>query len=420
MSAVEPKKVAVIGQGYVGLPLAMQCCKAGHMVVGIDLDKSKIDFLNESKSYVEDVSDAELKSHNENGRYLAVSSYDPARNFDIAVVTVPTPLNGAQPDLSYIQRAAVALAPLISSGSTVILESTSYPGTTENFFLPLLESGSNLVAGEDFHLGYSPERIDPGNSEWTLENTPKIVSGINARSLDSVTKFYDSLGIKVVPVQTTKEAELAKLLENTFRHVNVALVNELAVFANALDVNIWAAIDAASTKPFGFMRFTPGPGVGGHCLPVDPSYLSWAIRERTGQSFRFVELANSVNEGMAAYVVERARGLLGSDLLLGSNILLVGLGYKSNSGDVREAPSLRIAELLRAEGANVFGFDPLVKPDLWPDSISALSKSLASSMNLAILVTHHEGVADDLIQTLACPVLDTRNALSGSPRTVRL
>ena len=274
---------------------------------------------------------------------------------------MPTPLRDGAPDLSYIESAAEILVPWLRPGALVVLESTTYPGTTEELLRPILERGG-LRAGADFFVGYSPERIDPGNAQWTFVNTPKVVSGIDPASLEAVAAFYGALVDKVVPVASTGEAELVKLLENTFRHVNIALVNELAMFARDLDVDIWSAIDAAATKPFGFMRFTPGPGVGGHCLPIDPSYLAWRVERRLGQSFRFVELANDVNSHMPDYVVSRIASMLNEQerAVKGSRVLLLGLAYKRSTSDWRTSPSMEIAERLIEQGAHVRAHDPLV------------------------------------------------------------
>ena len=267
-------KVVIVGQGYVGLPVAMRCNEVGYDVIGVETDGLRLEALRAGRSYVEDIDDATLSGALASGRYTPTDDVAVASGFDVAVITVPTPLRETLPDLSFIEAAAEQLAGQLGMGATVILESTTYPGTTEEVVVPILEKGSGLVAGRDFFVGYSPERIDPGNARWGFVNTPKVVSGLDGPSLDRVSGFYGSLVDTVVPVKGLREAELTKLLENTFRHVNIALVNELAVFAHQLDVDVWDSIRAASTKPFGFMPFWPGPGVGGHCLPVDPSYLS--------------------------------------------------------------------------------------------------------------------------------------------------
>ncbi len=353
-------RLVVVGQGYVGLPLALRAAEQGFDVVGYDTDHERIKQLVAGSSYVEDIDDERLGAALASGRYQPTDDPEDLAGFDVAVIDVPTPLNEGVPNLSFVEEAAATVGRHLRPGATVILESTSYPGTTEELVAPLLEEGSGLSAGRDFHLGYSPERIDPGNPNWQLENTPKVVSGIDDASLEAVRAFYDRIVDQTVPVSGTREAELTKLLENTFRHVNIALVNELAMFAAELDIDVWEAIDAASTKPFGYLRFTPGPGVGGHCLPIDPSYLSWKVRRTLGQPFRFVELANDVNEHMPDYVVRRlllAFNRLGRTIH-GSRLLLLGLAYKRNTGDAREAPGTVIAQLLAALGAEVRVVDP--------------------------------------------------------------
>ena len=297
--------VVVVGLGYVGLPLAMRACEVGHHVVGYDVDEARVKLLAAGESYIEDVPAGDLKQALESGRFLLSTDDAACAGFDVAVVAAPTPLRDGLPDLTYLENASRALAKHLRTGATVVVESTSYPGTTQEKVLPLLEEGSGLVAGRDFHLGFSPERIDPGNATWTLVTTPKIVSGIDADSLREIKAFYDTIVDKTVVVSSPREAELAKLVENTFRHVNIALVNELAMFAHDMDINVWESIEAASSKPFGFMPFTPGPGVGGHCLPIDPSYLSWRVERALGKSFRFVELADDINRHMPDYVVNR-------------------------------------------------------------------------------------------------------------------
>lgn len=409
-------KVVVVGQGYVGLPLAMRAVEVGYRVVGVDLDVPRVEALRAGRSYVDDVPDEVLRRALLSGRYLATAEHDDASDgFDIAVVTVPTPLREGLPDLSFVESAARSLAGRLRPGALVVLESTTYPGTTDDLLVPLLEQGSGLQAGADFHVGYSPERIDPGNRRWGFVETPKVVSGIDEGSLAAVTAFYDDLVLRTVPVSGTREAELTKLLENTFRHVNVALVNELAVFAHRLGVDVWEAIDAASTKPFGFMRFTPGPGVGGHCLPIDPSYLSWQVRRELGEPFRFVDLANDVNEHMPDHVVDRVQAMLNdcSRSVRGSRVLLVGLAYKKNTGDVREAPALRIAELLLRRGAVVVAVDEHVSERDWPQGIRRvdLSATVVADVDAAVVVTDHDGL--DLAVLDGVPTFDTRHVLTG-------
>jgi UDP-N-acetyl-D-glucosamine dehydrogenase len=340
----------------------------------------------------------------------------------VAIITVPTPLRDGAPDLSHIESATRTLARYLRPGATVVLESTTYPGTTEELVGPLLQDGSGLTAGSDFHVGYSPERIDPGNPTWTLVNTPKVVSGIDPASLEVVQAFYRTLVDTVVPVAGPREAELTKLLENTFRHVNVALVNELAMFAADLGIDMWEAIDAASTKPFGFMRFSPGPGVGGHCLPIDPSYLSWRVKNTLGQSFRFVELANDVNEHMPDYVVRRLAAALNAQrkAVNGSRVLLLGLAYKRNTGDARESPAVVVADRLLGMGANVRAADPYVHESF--DARVALVDLDAEEVTQAdavVLLTDHDAFDLELVQSKARFVLDTRARLHG-PNVDRL
>lgn len=411
------KKAVIVGQGYVGLPVAMRAVEVGFDVVGIDIDKRRIDSLLEGASFVGDISDGQLRRNLATGRYLPTVDYDDVANFDFAVITVPTPLKEGLPDLSYITDAAKVLSKFIKPGTTVVLESTTHPGTTEEILVPILEAGSGLTAETDFFVGYSPERIDPGNKVWGFVETPKVVSGVGPESLVRVKEFYDQLVDRTVPVGGPKEAEMTKLLENTFRHVNIALVNELAMYAHGLGINLWESIDAASTKPFGFMRFVPGPGVGGHCLPVDPSYLSWHVRRQLGHAFRFVELANDVNDHMPDYVVRRLIMTLNNigKPLRGSRILLVGLAYKKNTGDVREAPSLRIMELLEEFGAIVVATDDLVENHHWPERAkrTLLNAEVVRLSDAVVLVTDHDHFDLSVLDASEVPVLDTKNLLTG-------
>jgi UDP-N-acetyl-D-glucosamine dehydrogenase len=417
------EKVVIVGQGYVGLPVAVSAAEYGFEVVGLDVDRARVDELRNGRSYVEDVDSARLRDVIASRRYISSSDYSDAANFDVAVITVPTPLRETLPDLSFIEDAARRLAPHLRSGATVILESTTYPGTTEQLLVPILEAGSSLVAGRDFHVGYSPERIDPGNPVYGFSNTPKVVSGIDDQSLKRVTRFYATMVEELVPVRSPKEAELTKLLENTFRHVNIALVNELAVFAHQLGIDIWEAIRAASSKPFGFMPFTPGPGVGGHCLPVDPSYLSWQVRRQLGQSFRFIELANDVNDHMPKYVVQRLVALLNdaSKPVRDSQVLLVGLAYKKDTGDIRESPALKIVSSLQGMGATVKAVDAHVEAHRWPTGVESVKLTLdeVSSSDIAVLLTAHTDVDHAPLAAGLKPVLDTRHALEG-PRVTYL
>ncbi|MER5618631.1 nucleotide sugar dehydrogenase [Streptomyces sp. NPDC002215] len=416
-----PGRAVVVGQGYVGLSLAVRAAESGYEVIGYDVDKERVGRLVAGDSYIEDVSSARLSPLLASGAYRA--SRDPAdcEGFDIALITVPTPLSNGLPDLSHIVESARMLSGFLRVGATVVLESTTYPGTTEELVAPLLEV-SGLVAGRDFYLGYSPERIDPGNTRWRLENTPKVVSGVNTASLECIKNFYGSIVDTTVPVSNCRTAEMAKLLENTFRHVNIALVNELTTFAHDLGVDVWEAIDAAATKPHGFLRFLPGPGVGGHCLPIDPSYLSWWAERTAGRTFRFVELANDVNNHMPDYVVGRLAAALKQrgKAVEGSHVLLLGLAYKANTSDARETPAARIAELLLALGAKVTAADPHVAQSVPPASgvldgvlrVPAGPREL-SAADAVILLADHDAFDYGLIATCSTYVLDCRRRLCG-------
>jgi UDP-N-acetyl-D-glucosamine dehydrogenase len=409
-------KVVVVGQGYVGLPLAMQAVRVGYEVVGFDIDEGRVERLASADSYVEDVPCSQLAEALATGRYLPTTDPEHFGGFDVALITVPTPLEKGAPDLSFIEEAGRSLSPYLGQGATVVLESTTYPGTTEELLAALLEDGSGLVAGEDFHLGYSPERIDPGNPRFGLVNTPKVVSGVNPASLAAVRGFYDSIVDKTVAVSRPREAELTKLIENTFRHVNVALVNELAMFAADLDVDVWEALDAADTKPFGFMRFNPGPGVGGHCLPIDPSYLSWHVRTALGRSFRFVELANDVNDHMPEYVVQRLTLALNRRRLAvcGSRVLLLGLAYKPNTSDRRESPAMAVAHGLLRLGAHVRYVDDHVT-DIDASGLvrAKIGEEEVHDADAVVLLTDHSDVDYDFVAAHARYVLDTRRRCRG-------
>ena len=408
-------KVVIVGQGYVGLPLAVAAVERGFDVVGFDVDDTRIKGLAAGISHVEDIDEPRLARALATGRYRPTTDAADAAGFDVAVISVPTPLRDHVPDLSYMEDAARSLGEHLRAGATVVLESTTYPGTTEELIAPILEETSGLVAGADFHLGYSPERIDPGNPTWHLENTPKVVSGVDAASLEVIQWFYDQLVESTVATPTPKEAELTKLLENTFRHVNIALVNELAMYADDLGIDVWAAIDAASSKPFGYMRFTPGPGVGGHCLPVDPTYLSWQVRQRLGSSFRFVELANDINEHMPDYVVRRIVVHLNRRALAvnGRRILVLGLAYKRNTGDARESPSQPICADLVALGAEVRVADSHVEERHVPPGTTLVqaTREEVDAADLVVILVDHDcfdlpGLVDG-----APYVFDTRHCL---------
>lgn len=416
-------KVVVIGQGYVGLPVAMRASEIGFPTVGYEIDETRCQSLADGVSYVEDIPSDVLRAALDKN-YSATSDLGDLVGFDVAVITVPTPLREGVPDLAYVASAGEALQRVLRAGSLIILESTTYPGTTDEFLRPILEK-SGLRAGTDFFLGYSPERIDPGNKTWHFVNTPKVVSGIDSDSSQAVTRFYDSLVNEVVEVQSTETAELVKILENTYRHVNIALVNELAMFARELGVDVWSAIDAAGTKPFGFTPFRPGPGVGGHCLPIDPSYLSWRVRQDLGQTFRFVELANDVNEHMPDYVVSRISSLLNGEKrsINGTRMLLLGVTYKAGTSDWRESPSIVVAERLEALGADLRLCDPHL-PELASLGIDAemvpfTEEELAAADLVVVLVDHPEFDAGTIAEHSTL-VFDSKAILRGQSFTGEL
>ncbi|WSG43024.1 nucleotide sugar dehydrogenase [Dactylosporangium sp. NBC_01737] len=412
-------KTVIIGQGYVGLPLAIRAVEAGDDVIGLDIDTDRVKSLGAGISFVEDVPDDRLAWALETGRYRPTDDYADAAGFDTCAITVPTPLTDGVPDISHIEQAALQIAPHLRAGCTVILESTTYPGTTETVLRPLLEHASGLSAPDEFFLGYSPERIDPGNPTWHLDNTPKLVSGIDDASLAATMRFYQRFVERLVPVSAPRTAELTKLFENTFRHINIALVNELAIVANQLGVDVREAIGAAATKPFGFMAFDPGPGVGGHCLPIDPSYLSWQVKREVGQRFRFIELANDVNEGMPRYVVQRLAAGLNTRFkpVNGSRILLLGLAYKSNVGDLRESPARAVAELLVAQGADVHAVEPHASQrdtgNVGGVTVVDLTPAELSAADAVVLLTDHDDFDYDMVERHARYIFDTRARCHG-------
>jgi UDP-N-acetyl-D-glucosamine dehydrogenase len=416
-------RVAVVGQGYAGLPLAMRAVDAGFDVVGLDVDTTKVKRLGSGESYVEDVPSGRLTGALQTGRYRPTDDPADLAGFDVCVITVPTPLRDGVPNLSFIDSAGRSVAAHLRAGATVVLESTTYPGTTEELLCGLLEEGSGLCASTDFFLGYSPERIDPGNPVWRLENTPKVVAGVDPTSLERVAEFYGQLVERVVPVSSPRVAELTKLLENTFRHVNIALVNEVAVFARQLGIDVWEAIDAAATKPFGYLPFRPGPGVGGHCLPIDPSYLSWQVKRTLGHHLRFVELANDINDRMPHHVVQRVAAGLNERRkpVNGSRILLLGLAYKKNNGDIRESPALSVIRGLRALGADIRAVEPHITPDLSPPGVTLVELTTAEvgEADAVVLLTDHDLFDYRMMESTASYVFDARNRCTG-PQVERL
>jgi UDP-N-acetyl-D-glucosamine dehydrogenase len=405
-------KVGVVGLGYVGLPLAVAFAAEGHEVVGLDADPRKIDALAEGRSYVEDVPSERLAELG--GRLVATSRFPDLSSCDAVIICVPTPLtNSREPDLSYMVDAATSLAAVLQKGQLVVLESTTYPGTTRERLRPILEE-SGLAAGRDFHLAFSPERIDPGRTDFTIRTTPKVVGGLTDTCTERAVELYGLICDEVVEVSSPDAAELSKLLENIFRSVNIAMVNEMAMLCERLGIDVWEVIDAAASKPFGFMRFDPGPGMGGHCLPVDPFYLSFKAREHDFYT-EFIELAGKVNQNQPQWCVRRIERALNdvSKATNGSRILLLGVSYKAGVGDMRESPALKIIRFLDELGAEVSYHDPHV-PEL-PDhglASAGLDESLAAA-DLVCIVTAHPEIDYQSIVERSALVLDFRGVTRG-------
>jgi UDP-N-acetyl-D-glucosamine dehydrogenase len=414
-------KIGVIGLGYVGLPLAVEFAEAGHDVIGVDTSQTRLAALERSESYVEDVPAERLSSVRE--RLRPTSRYDELGETDAVVIAVPTPLTrNREPDLGPLVAAGTALARVLQKGQLVVLESTTYPGTTRERLVPLLEE-SGLAAGRDFHVAYSPERVDPGRTDHTLRDTPKVVGALTQACLDRAIALYGEVCDNLVAVSTPEAAELSKLLENVFRSVNIALVNELAILCDRMGIDIWEVVDAAATKPFGFMRFDPGPGMGGHCLPVDPFYLSWKAREYDLPT-EFVELAGEVNQKMPYFCVERIARALNehSKAVRGSRIAIIGVSYKPGVGDLRESPALKIIRLLSEAGGQIAYHDEHV-PEL-PDHAlgSEPLDAVLDGADVAVIVTAHPGLDVEQVVRSAPLVVDFRGVTRGiqAPNLVRL
>jgi UDP-N-acetyl-D-glucosamine dehydrogenase len=407
----------IIGLGYVGLPLAREATRSGLSVVGLDITPEVVEGLNSGHSHVDDLSDADIEEMLATG-FRATDDPSCIGAAEAVVICVPTPLRAdSTPDLGAVEAAAASVGDHLTPGSLVVLESTTYPGTTNDTVRPILERRSGLETGVDFSLAYSPERIDPGNPTYGLRNTPKVVGGFTPGCTDRAVALYERLVDTVVPTAGTREAELAKLLENTYRHVNIALMNEMAIFCHELDIDLWAAIDAAATKPFGFQAFYPGPGVGGHCIPIDPNYLGYAVRS-LGHQFRFVELAREISGRMPAYVASRVQRSLNDvgKAVNGSVVLLLGVSYKANISDDRETPARPVAQRLIELGADVRYHDPFVdqfEVDGTPlKSEEDLGAAIADA-DLVILVQSHDSIVGSDTLERAAMILDTRGVLDG-------
>ncbi len=407
--------LAVVGLGYVGLPLSLVFLKAGFQVVGIDINPKKIAHISQGKSDITDISNAQVAEAIHSGRFKATADYAALATVDVAVICVPTPLNKTKdPDVSYILSAVEGVKKFLKPGQLIVLESTTYPGTTEELILPMLEE-TGLKVGQDFFLAFSPERVDPGNQNFATHNTPKIVGGITHNCTVIAQLFYEQSIEKVIAVSTSRAAEMVKLLENTFRSVNIGLVNEIALMCDRLKIDVWEVIDAAATKPFGFMPFYPGPGLGGHCIPIDPFYLSWKLKT-LNYFARFIELAGDINSNMPLYVVHRVSDMLNEHTkpIKGSRILVLGVAYKSDINDYRESPALDIINLLLEKGAAVAYNDPYVPTLKLENGHELLSTSLSEedlkSFDCLIVTTAHSSYDKEVIARHARLIFDARNA----------
>jgi UDP-N-acetyl-D-glucosamine dehydrogenase len=407
-------RIGVIGLGYVGLPLAVEFAKAGFEVVGFDVDGEKIRALEKGDSYIEDVPAKDVVEQWKAGRLSATTDFAKLSTTDVINICVPTPLTRTKdPDVSHMAKAIEDIARRLRSGQLVVLGSTTYPGTTSELLIPMLE-GSGLEIGTDFSVAFAPERIDPGNSKFTVQNVPKVVGGETPLCTELACKIYNTIFDEVVPVSSTATAEMVKLLENTFRAINIGLANEVALMCDRLGLDVWEVIDAAATKPYGFMKFVPGPGLGGHCIPVDPSYLSWKMKS-LNFSARFIELAIDVNTSMPGHVARRVSDLLNEDRLAvnGARVLILGIAYKPDVGDVRESPAIDVIEALQAKGADLSYHDPHVAEveigDQTYKSVE-LTDEVLSGCDIAVIVTDHSAIDWDRVVAKVPRIFDTRNA----------
>ncbi len=416
-------KIAIVGLGYVGLPLSFQFARSGVTVLGLDIDTSKVDALNQGKSYIKHIPPEMVAEAVRSGSFSASTDFSRIREVSAIIICVPTPLNkNREPDISYILDTGKSIAPYLTKGMLVVLESTTYPGTTDEDLRAVLEVGSGLEAGRDFNLAFSPEREDPGNPDSKVALIPKVVGGYTRACLQKAVDLYSKAVKSVVPVSSCRVAEATKLLENTFRGVNIALVNELKVVYSAMGIDVWEVINAAKTKPFGFMPFYPGPGLGGHCIPIDPFYLTWKAREY-GQHTRFIELAGEINTGMPAYVVHRVADALNErqKAIKGSSILVLGLAYKPNVDDERESPSYFLMEMLKQRGASVAYHDPYVPvirptrehPHWAGTQTVAWDRTTISRFDLVLIATNHACINYQELAAWAPCIVDTRNAMVG-------
>lgn len=411
---------SVVGLGYVGLPLSVEKARAGFRTIGFDVQKEKVDMVNAGHNYIGDVVDDDLKALVSSGMLSATSDFTHVANVDFIAICVPTPLDAhQQPDISFVKSSAEEIAKYLKNGTMVVLESTTYPGTTEELIRPILEAGSGLVCGEDFYLGFSPERVDPGNLIYKTKNTPKVVGAIGEDAREVIAKVYATvLESDVHTVSCPAVAEMEKILENTYRNVNIGLINELAILCNKMGIDIWEVIDAAKTKPYGFQAFYPGPGLGGHCIPLDPYYLSWKAREY-GFHTSMIEASMMVNDRMPEYTVERAGKILNRHKkpLNGAKVLLLGVAYKQDIADYRESPAIRVAEEFQKAGSEIGYYDPFVPQfrhgTLSMQSIPTLTAEALRGYDLVCITTAHTAVDYALVADCGTPVFDCKNVCKG-------
>ncbi|MDR2610379.1 MAG: nucleotide sugar dehydrogenase [Clostridiales Family XIII bacterium] len=411
-------RVGVIGLGYVGLPLAVEKAKAGFTTIGFDVQSQKVDMVNRGVNYISDVVGEELATLVKGGMLSATSDFSFIKDVDFIAICVPTPLDAhQQPDITYVRNSAIEVSKYLKPGSAVVLESTTYPGTTEELLKPILEEGSGLKCGEDFYLGYSPERVDPGNLIYKTKNTPKVVGAVGSDAAEVIAAMYAAvLESDVHVVSSPAVAEMEKILENTYRNINIGLVNELAILCNKMGVSIWEVIDAAKTKPYGFQAFYPGPGLGGHCIPLDPYYLSWKAREY-GFHTSMIESSMIINDGMPAYCVERASRILNrrQKPLNGSKILVLGVAYKQDIEDYRESPALAVLDILKESGAKADFYDPYVpeykRHGKVVKGLAQITGEIVADYDLVMITTAHTKVDYHMVQRYAASVFDTKNVM---------
>lgn len=412
--------VGVVGLGYVGLPLAVEKAKAGFKTIGFDVQEEKVNLVNEGHNYIGDVVDSDLKKLVDAGMLSATTDFSFVKDVDFIAICVPTPLDKhQQPDISYVKNSTIEIAKYMTKGTMVVLESTTYPGTTEELIKPLLEEGSGLKCGEDFYLGFSPERVDPGNKQFKTKNTPKVVGAIGKDATETISAMYRAvLEGDVYEVSSPAVAEMEKILENTYRNINIGLVNELAILCDKMGISLWEVIDAAKTKPYGFQAFYPGPGLGGHCIPLDPYYLSWKARE-FGFHTSMIESSMMINDKMPEYCVERAMRILNAHkkALNGAKVLVLGVAYKQDIDDYRESPAIPVIDILKENGADVEFFDPYISSfkenGIVMEGIPSIDGDIIAQYDLVMITCGHTNVDYDMIQKNAKAIFDTKNVMQG-------